>query len=287
VEILVVTGQEGGHAMNGIKAPVGRIVLAFAAVFLTAATMSKAQDAGAMTDREKQIEARLRPVLNFALDTLSRKHTLGEAVFYLGAFGRTNKNLVADLTALSKTDQEGMRNLSLWCLEAAYPDDKAVWKAILRNGRIVDQSDVKEWAEHLSGFIKMGVLDWNSLADAHSFDVETRPAMKVAEFTKLYGAPDRETTLEAVWQPATSAGNKGGKKSYKWIFYGPIGVKVDDAQAVSRGQISMPFFLWIAAMKSYNVEFSSPSDFTGMHAETKERIPDMRQVFLRIGSKPR
>ena len=159
-----------------------------------------------------------------------------------------------------------------------------MWKAILRDGRVVDQSAVKEWADHLAGFARMGALDWNSLADSHSFDYEAKPAMTVADFTKLYGQPDREETLPAVWQPATPAGAAGGKKSYKWIFYGPIGVKVD-AGAVSKGQISMAFFLWIAAMKAYDVEFSSPTDSEGTHARTKERIPDMRQVFLKIGSR--
>jgi hypothetical protein len=46
-------------------------------------------------------------------DTLSRKYTLGDAVSYIRAYAVTNEGLIADLTALAKTEQEGVRNLSL------------------------------------------------------------------------------------------------------------------------------------------------------------------------------
>jgi hypothetical protein len=247
--------------------------------FMMGAPISRAQQAGAMTAQEEAVERRIRPVLHFALDTLSREHTLGEAVSYIRAYASTDKDLVADLTALSKTEQEGIRNLSLWCIEAAYPDDSAAWKAILRDGKVVSRAYVKESAEQIAGFIRLGVLDWNSVRDAHAIDDETKPAMKVAEFKSLYGEPDRRATIQGT--------EVGGNKSHKWLFYGPLGVKVDDAETVVfQGQLSMAFFLWIAAMKSYDVEFSSPSDFVGMHAQTKERIPDMHHLFLEIGSTP-
>jgi hypothetical protein len=104
--------------------------------------------------------------------------------------------------------------------------------------------------------------------------------MKVADFIRLYGKPDRRATLQGI--------EVGGSKSHKWLFCGPLGVKVDNAEAfVLQGRLSMAFFPWIAAMKAYDVEFPSPADFERIHAQTKERVPDLRHVFLKIGTKAR
>lgn len=248
-------------------------------LLVTCATMARAQQQGAMTDKEKAIQERIGPVLHFALDTLSGTHTIEDAVAYIQAYAVTNKGLVADLTVLSKSEQEGMRNLSLWSLEVAYPDDKAIWKTILRDGKIVGPAYMKESAGHIAGFIKMGVLDWNCGADMHAFDYETEPAMTVTECMKLYGTPDRRGTIQG-----TEVGT--AKKDHKWFFYGPLGVKIDDAEAnVMKNQVSLSTVLWIAAMKAYDMDFSAMGDVTMKSDQVKKRIPDLNDLFLKSGSK--
>lgn len=249
------------------------LALIFGIVIVTGATTARAQQAPAVTDQGKLIEERIRPLLALAQETLHGEHTLGVAVSYIHTYATTHKTLVADLKALSKTEEEGTRNVALWCLETAYPDGDTAWKAILRDGEIVDQPEMKAQANSYAFFITSGALDLNLSADTHLLDEVSQtgqfgPAMKVADFIRRYGIPDRRRTIRG----------KDGK-DHRWLYYGPIGVELDIAEANVLHGVSMPMFLWIAAMESYDVNVPRRS--------AKERVPDLRQVFLQMGSNPR
>ena len=238
----------------------------------------RAQDQGSLNPADAQLEQRLRPVLTYALDTLSLRHSLPDAAQFLKHTASSNPSLRIDLLKLSKTEQEGTRNLALWCLEVAFPDPKAVWKSIIADGRVMTLDGMKETATQLAFFVKAGAVSWNAGADMHSVDFDTKPAMSVKEFMARYGAPDRRATLTG-----TEVGDK--KRLHKWIFYGPVGVKLDDTEAnVLSGQFAMSAILWMASFKAYAQNFAPMGEYTGESRERADRIPDLKDLFLRIGA---
>jgi hypothetical protein len=241
-------------------------------------SLARAQDQGSLTQAEAQLEQRLRPVLNYALDTLSLRHSLPEAVQFLKQAAASNASLRTDLLQLSKTEQQSVRNLALWCLEAGFPDPKAVWKSIITDGRVMTLDGMKEAAGQLAFLIKAAAVDWNAGADMHTVDVDTKPALSVKDFVGRYGAPDRRATLTG-----TEVGDK--KRLHNWIFYGPVGVKLDESEShVLGSQFAMSAILWMAAFKAYGQDFAPIGEFNGESRERAVRIPDLNGLFLRIGA---
>ena len=228
--------------------------------------LSSAAQQGPLTEKESDIVKTLDTTLHYALDTLSGKHTVSDAVSHLKQVSTTNTNLIEQLNTLSRSNNGGMRNLALWCIEVLAPDDNAVWKRIVRDGRVVSGDALKTFCAQLSFMLKMGLLSTDCSQDMHIFDEFTGgPVITVVDFVKLYGSPERKGTLQ---------GSKD--KSYKWLFYGPVGVKVDDSETnVLGGQMSMSTILWFAAFKAYGEELNSPS---------KEAIPDLNGVFLKVAA---
>ncbi len=225
-----------------------------------------AQHQGGLTEREEATEKHLKATLGYALDTLGEKHSLSDAVQALKKTASTNEQLFIQLKELSICDNDGTRNLALWCLEVAFPDNDVVWKRILRDGKVASESYLRTTALQLAFIAQMGMTSANAGTDMHGPDFDDRkPAMKVSEFVKLYGKPDRKRTI---------LGTDG--RSHKWMFYGPLGIKLNFAETdVLEDQISMSTIMWSGACRAFGQDLSW---------QGKNAVPDMGSVFLKIKS---
>jgi hypothetical protein len=97
-----------------------------------------------LTEDEQKTEEKLSPVLHYALATLKQEHTLDSAKILLRNAEKSNKNIVKELGVLSKCNHEGIRNLAIYCIEAAFPDSNAIWKRIIRDGIVIQKEEMKD-----------------------------------------------------------------------------------------------------------------------------------------------
>jgi hypothetical protein len=170
---------------------------------------------------------------------------------------------------LSKCNHEGIRNLAIYCIEAAFPDSNAIWKRIIRDGIVIKKEEMTKSALLMASLILEGKIHANLGEDIYPpvyNNYKPKPAISLINFIDKYGEPDRK-----------------GKDTTerKWYYYGPLGVMIDNSETMvfscdTVRQFMLSAIIWRSALKSFTKGFSSnPNEYT-------KEFPDLSNVFLKI-----